>query len=73
MIPVIEAWDKSLSDHDTALSTESNRREIRFLKLDDARLLIIGKQQANATAVQLPTTVRRGDQLAKRLRRTVTK
>jgi hypothetical protein len=66
LVPVIEAWDTTLSDYDRALSKEIERRETRFLKLEDAYLRTLGKQQTNAQAIQLPTFTRRVASLAKR-------
>jgi hypothetical protein len=67
LVPVIEAWDATLSDYDKALSTEIERRRARILKLEDARPLILAKQQTNAQAIQLPTFTCRATSLTKRL------
>jgi predicted nucleic acid-binding Zn-ribbon protein len=69
LVPVIEAWDTTLSGYDRSLTKEIDRRETRLQKLEDAHLRILEKQHTNAQAIQLPMFTRRAASLAKRLER----
>jgi hypothetical protein len=69
LVPVIEAWNTTLSSYDSALSNEIDRREARILKMEDAHARTLAKQRTNAQAIQLPTFTRS----AKRLERITAK
>ena len=72
-VPVIEAWDTTLSVYDSALSTELVHREARTRRLEDACTRTRAKQQRNAQEIQIPTVTRRGLTLAKRVARSTAK
>ena len=64
LVPVIEAWDTTLTVYDEALTAEIERRRLRIQGLDDLCSRILQKQQANSTAIPLPQVTRRTTNLA---------
>ena len=73
LVPVIEDWDTTLSAYDSALSTELDHREGRTRRLEDVRTRTQAKLQRNAQEIQLPTPIRRGITLTKRVARLTAK
>jgi hypothetical protein len=54
LVPLIEAWDTTLTVYDGALTAEIERRRLRIQGLDDLCGRILQKQHANSTAIPLP-------------------
>jgi hypothetical protein len=73
LVPVIKAWDTTLSAYDIALSTELEHRESRTRRLEDVNTHTQAKQQRNAQEIQIPTITRRALTLAKRVTRSTAK
>jgi hypothetical protein len=73
LVPVIEDWDTTLSAYDSALSTELDRREGRTWRLEEAHTRTQAKLQRNTQDIQLPTSIRRGITLTKRVARLTAK
>jgi hypothetical protein len=48
LVPVIEAWDTTLTGYDEALTAEIERRRFRLQELDDLRGRILQKQHINS-------------------------
>jgi hypothetical protein len=69
LVPVIEAWDTTLTEYDEALTVEIERRRLRLQGLDDLRDRISQKQHVNSAAIPLAWTIRRTTNLAKRMSR----
>ena len=70
LVPVIEAWDETLTVYAEALIVEIDRRKHRIQSLDDLYGRTLQKQSTNSAALPLPSITRRATILVERLSRT---
>jgi hypothetical protein len=69
LVPVIEAWDGTLTEYDAAPTTEFELRGNRLQKLSDMQDRIRRKQHSHSSTLPLPQNVHRTKSLAKRMDR----
>jgi hypothetical protein len=70
LVPVIEAWDATLTVYAEALIVKIDRRKNRIQSLDDLYGRTLQKQSTNSAALPLPNITRRATILVERLSRT---
>jgi hypothetical protein len=71
LVPVIEAWDETLTEYDVALTAKMELRGNRLQRLCDIRDRILRKQHANSKAIPMPRNIHRTSNLAERMARNV--
>jgi hypothetical protein len=70
LVPVIEAWNATLTVYAEALTVEIDRRRHRIQRPDDLHGRTLQKQLTNSAAIPLPNITRRATILVERLSRT---
>ena len=70
LVPVIDAWDETLTEYAAELLAEIERRKHRIQSLDDRYGRTLQKQVTNSAAFPLPSNNRRAAILAERLSHT---
>ena len=70
LVPVIAAWDETLTEYTAELLAEIERRNQRMQRLDDRYGRTLQKQVNNTAAYPLPSNNRKAAFLAERLSKT---